>query len=62
MAYRIWRLYMAGSAHSFQTGRLNLYQVLLITSNKTFIFSATGVSGQHILFSGGLSNGGRTLA
>lgn len=27
--YRIWRLYMAGSAHGFHTGRLNLYQVLL---------------------------------
>jgi cyclopropane-fatty-acyl-phospholipid synthase len=28
-AYRIWRLYMAGAAHAFRTGRLNLYQVLL---------------------------------
>lgn len=27
--YRIWRLYMAGSAHAFRTGRLNIYQVLL---------------------------------
>lgn len=27
--YRIWRLYMAGSAHAFRTNRLNLYQVLL---------------------------------
>ena len=27
--YRIWRLYMAGSAHAFRTGRLNLYQLLL---------------------------------
>jgi cyclopropane-fatty-acyl-phospholipid synthase len=27
--YRIWRLYMAGSAHGFRTGRLNLYQTLL---------------------------------
>ena len=26
--YRIWRLYMAGSAHGFRTGRLNIYQVL----------------------------------
>jgi cyclopropane-fatty-acyl-phospholipid synthase len=26
--YRIWRLYMAGSAHGFRTGRLNLYQAL----------------------------------
>ena len=29
VAYRIWRLYMAGSAHAFRTGRLNLFQVLL---------------------------------
>jgi cyclopropane-fatty-acyl-phospholipid synthase len=29
VAYRIWRLYMAGSAHGFAIGRLNLYQVLL---------------------------------
>jgi cyclopropane-fatty-acyl-phospholipid synthase len=29
ITYRIWRLYMAGSAHGFQTGRLNLYQALL---------------------------------
>lgn len=28
--YRIWRLYMAGSAHGFRTGRLNLYQTLLV--------------------------------
>ncbi len=28
--YRIWRLYMAGSAHGFWTGRLNLYQALLV--------------------------------
>ena len=27
--YRIWRLYMAGAAHAFRTGRLNLYQTLL---------------------------------
>jgi cyclopropane-fatty-acyl-phospholipid synthase len=27
--YRIWRLYMAASAHGFASGRLNLYQVLL---------------------------------
>lgn len=26
--YRIWRLYMAGSAHGFRSGRLNLYQAL----------------------------------
>jgi cyclopropane-fatty-acyl-phospholipid synthase len=29
VAYRIWRLYMAGSKYAFATGRLNLYQVLL---------------------------------
>ena len=27
--YRIWRLYMAGSAHAFETGQLNVYQILL---------------------------------
>ena len=27
--YRIWRLYMAGSAHQFRSGALNLYQILL---------------------------------
>jgi cyclopropane-fatty-acyl-phospholipid synthase len=27
--YRIWRLYMAGSAYAFRKARLNLYQVLL---------------------------------
>jgi cyclopropane-fatty-acyl-phospholipid synthase len=30
VTYRIWRLYMAGSAHGFQNGTLNLYQVLLV--------------------------------
>lgn len=29
VTYRIWKLYMAGSAHGFSTGRLNLYQMLL---------------------------------
>ena len=28
--YRIWRLYIAGSAHAFRIGRLNLYQTLLV--------------------------------
>lgn len=28
VAYRIWRLYMAGSRYAFRTGRLNLYQAL----------------------------------
>ena len=27
--YRIWRLYMAGSAHGFRTGRMNLYHTLM---------------------------------
>jgi cyclopropane-fatty-acyl-phospholipid synthase len=30
VAYRIWRLYMAGCAHRFRTGWLNLYQTLLV--------------------------------
>jgi len=29
-AYRIWRLYMAGSAHRFLAGRLNSYHTLLL--------------------------------
>jgi cyclopropane-fatty-acyl-phospholipid synthase len=29
VTYRIWRLYMAGSAWGFRTGRLNIYQILL---------------------------------
>ncbi|NJD63369.1 MAG: class I SAM-dependent methyltransferase [Deltaproteobacteria bacterium] len=28
-AYRLWRLYMAGAAHKFRTGRNNVYQALL---------------------------------
>lgn len=28
--YRVWRLYMAGSSHGFRTGRLNVYQSLLV--------------------------------
>ncbi len=27
-AYRVWRIYMAGSAHGFARGRVNIYQVL----------------------------------
>lgn len=27
--YRVWRLYMSGAAHGFDTGRLNVYQSLL---------------------------------
>lgn len=29
LAYRVWRLYMAGSAHAFATGRLSVLQALL---------------------------------
>jgi cyclopropane-fatty-acyl-phospholipid synthase len=29
LKYRIWRLYLAGSAYYFQTGKLDLYQTLL---------------------------------
>jgi cyclopropane-fatty-acyl-phospholipid synthase len=32
--YRVWRLYMAGSAHGFSVGRLNLYQALLAKPDK----------------------------
>jgi len=32
--YRIWRLYMAGCAHNFQTGRLSIYQTLLAKITK----------------------------
>ena len=28
--YRVWRLFMSGSAHGFSTGRLNVYQSLLV--------------------------------
>jgi cyclopropane-fatty-acyl-phospholipid synthase len=31
--YRIWRLYLAGSAHYFRTGKLDLYQSLLVKSD-----------------------------
>jgi cyclopropane-fatty-acyl-phospholipid synthase len=30
VTYRVWRLYMAGSAHGFKVGRINLYQALLV--------------------------------
>ena len=32
--YRVWRLYMAGSAHGFSTGRLNVYQALFVKPDK----------------------------
>jgi len=28
--YRVWRLFMSGSAHGFTRGRLNVYQALLV--------------------------------
>jgi cyclopropane-fatty-acyl-phospholipid synthase len=31
--YRVWRLYMSGSAHSFSAGRINVYQALLVKPN-----------------------------
>ena len=34
VTYRIWRLYMAGGAHRFRTGWLNLYQALLVKPDK----------------------------
>jgi cyclopropane-fatty-acyl-phospholipid synthase len=30
VTYRVWRLYMSGSAHGFRAGRLNVYQSLLV--------------------------------
>ncbi len=33
-AYRLWRLYMAGAAHKFRTGRNNVYQVLLLKADR----------------------------
>ncbi len=32
--YRVWRLFMSGSAHGFATGRLNVYQALLVKPGK----------------------------
>ena len=34
VTYRIWRIYMAGSAYGFETGTLGLYQTLLVKSGK----------------------------
>jgi len=31
--YRVWRLYMSGSAYAMSTGRLNVYQALLAKSD-----------------------------
>jgi cyclopropane-fatty-acyl-phospholipid synthase len=32
--YRVWRLFMSGSAHGFNTGQLNVYQTLLVKPDK----------------------------
>jgi cyclopropane-fatty-acyl-phospholipid synthase len=32
--YRVWRLFMSGSAHGFTVGRLNVYQALLVKSDE----------------------------
>jgi cyclopropane-fatty-acyl-phospholipid synthase len=32
--YRVWRLFMSGSAHGFTTGQLNVYQTLLSKPNE----------------------------
>ena len=32
--YRIWRIYVAGCAHAFSIGRVNIYQVLLSKSDR----------------------------
>ncbi|HSS97099.1 MAG TPA: class I SAM-dependent methyltransferase [Terriglobales bacterium] len=34
VTYRIWRLHMAGSAYSFQSGKLNWYQTLLVKNDQ----------------------------
>ncbi|MBW2475713.1 MAG: class I SAM-dependent methyltransferase [Deltaproteobacteria bacterium] len=34
VTYRIWRIYMAGSAYGFTNGTLNLYQALLIKAGR----------------------------
>ena len=30
VTYRVWRLFMSGSANGFKTGHLNVYQALLV--------------------------------
>jgi cyclopropane-fatty-acyl-phospholipid synthase len=34
LTYRIWRLYMAASAHGFRSGRLTNYQTLLLKADR----------------------------
>jgi cyclopropane-fatty-acyl-phospholipid synthase len=48
--YRIWRIYMAGSAHAFERGWMSIYQVLAgraldngrlsVTSSREYIYAA----------------------
>jgi len=33
--YRVWRLFMAGSVYGFSTGRLNVYQSLLVRPDES---------------------------
>lgn len=33
-SYRVWRLFMSGCAHGFQTGCLNVYQMLLVKPDR----------------------------
>ena len=42
LTYRVWRLFMSGSAHFFKVGRLNVYQALLIRQGEA------GRSGQPL--------------
>jgi cyclopropane-fatty-acyl-phospholipid synthase len=50
MTYRIWRLYMAASAHAFSTGRVNLYHAL-------FIKPLRGASGMPLIRADWYRNG-----
>jgi cyclopropane-fatty-acyl-phospholipid synthase len=34
VVYRIWRLYLSGSAHGFRTGQINVYQTLLTKTDQ----------------------------
>ena len=38
VTYRVWRIYMAGSAYGFATGKLNLYQTLLAKPVESYNF------------------------
>ena len=35
VTYRVWRLYMSGSAYSFAHHRLNVYQTLLVKADES---------------------------